>query len=94
MTAPLLTAQQAGELLGVPPTWVLAEARADRIPHCRLGRYVRFDADDLEQWCRARMRGPVANLHRGTRVRGEDPRRPPAVSMSAAGVGDGLEPER
>jgi excisionase family DNA binding protein len=54
----LLTANQAAELLNVPATWILAEARADRIPHVRLGRYVRFDAEELEQWWRERARGP------------------------------------
>ena len=48
--APLLDADEAGELLNVPPSWVLAEARANRIPHHRLGRYVRFKRDELEQW--------------------------------------------
>lgn len=38
----LLDAKEAGALLNVPASWVLAEARADRIPHVRLGRYVRF----------------------------------------------------
>lgn len=55
---PLLDATEAGRLLAVPASWVLAEARANRIPHVRLGRYVRFSAEDLEQWWRARMRGP------------------------------------
>ncbi len=54
----LLTADQAAELLSVPRTWVLAEARADRIPHVRLGRYVRFDADELTVWWQGRRRGP------------------------------------
>jgi excisionase family DNA binding protein len=54
----LLNAKQAGELLNVPASWVLAEARADRIPHVRLGRYVRFEADELREWWRARARGP------------------------------------
>jgi excisionase family DNA binding protein len=58
MVAPLLNAEQAAALLNVPKSWVLAEARADRIPHIRLGRYVRFDADELERWWRARTRGP------------------------------------
>jgi excisionase family DNA binding protein len=58
--APLLNAQQAAELLGVPPTWVLAQARRGAIPHVRLGRYVRFRADDLEQWAQTRARGPRA----------------------------------
>lgn len=44
----LLNADQAAELLNVPPSWVLAEARADRIPHVRLGRYVRFEAQELD----------------------------------------------
>ena len=57
---PLLNAQQAARLLGVPPTWVLAQARRDAIPHVRLGRYVRFDAAALEAWAQARARGPVA----------------------------------
>jgi len=58
MTGQLLTAEQASELLSVPKTWVLAEARADRIPHVRLGRYVRFEADALEEWWAQRRRGP------------------------------------
>jgi excisionase family DNA binding protein len=54
----LLDAKQAATLLNVPASWVLAEARADRIPHVRLGRYVRFDADELTEWWRSRARGP------------------------------------
>jgi excisionase family DNA binding protein len=54
----LLDAEAAAALLGVPASWVLAEARAERIPHVRLGRYVRFDRGELEAWARRRMRGP------------------------------------
>ena len=56
--APLLDAQGAAALLNVPATWVLAEARADRLPHVRLGRYVRFDAAELQAWWLSRRRGP------------------------------------
>ena len=55
---PLLDARGAGALLNVPATWVLAEARANRIPHVRLGRYVRFDAAELQTWWVSRRRGP------------------------------------
>jgi excisionase family DNA binding protein len=48
--APLIDAKEAGRLLGVPHTWLLAQARAGRIPHHRLGHYVRFSADDLKLW--------------------------------------------
>jgi excisionase family DNA binding protein len=59
MTTPaLLDADQAGAMLGVPASWVLAEARAGRIPHVRLGRYVRFSGDELTAWWRARAQGP------------------------------------
>lgn len=47
---PLIDAKAVGELLGVPHTWLLAQARAQRIPHQRLGHYVRFNPDDLKQW--------------------------------------------
>lgn len=57
--APLLTAEQAAELLAVPVSWVYAEARADRIPYVALGaKYKRFDADELVAWWRTRARGP------------------------------------
>ena len=44
------TARAAGRLLGVPHTWLLAQARAGLIPHHRLGHYVRFSAEDLRDW--------------------------------------------
>jgi excisionase family DNA binding protein len=59
--ARLVDAEAAAELLGVPASWLLAQARRDAVPHVRLGRYVRFDPDALEAWWRSRMRGPVAD---------------------------------
>lgn len=56
--AGLIDAQAAAELLGVPKTWVLAQARAQRIPHLRLGRYVRFEPAELRRWWAAQRRGP------------------------------------
>lgn len=60
----LLTAQEAAEFLAVPPTWVLAEARSGRLPHLRLGRYVRFQRRALEEWLLDHAHGP----HVGTGV--------------------------
>jgi len=48
--SPLIDATEAARLLGVPPTWLLAQARARKVPHQRLGRYVRFDPDELVRW--------------------------------------------
>jgi len=64
MTGRLIDAQAAGEILGVPASWMLREARADRIPHVRLGKYVRFEAAALEVWWRERQRGPVVDSGR------------------------------
>jgi excisionase family DNA binding protein len=58
MTARLLDAKAAGELLAVPPTWLLAQARRNAIPHVKLGKYIRFDARDLEAWIESVKRGP------------------------------------
>lgn len=46
----LLTAEQVAGLLQVRTAWVYAQCRAERIPHVRLGRYVRFRRDAIEQW--------------------------------------------
>jgi excisionase family DNA binding protein len=55
--APLLDARQAAAILNVPASWIAAEARAGRIPHVRLGRYVRFNGEELMRWCAGRSVG-------------------------------------
>lgn len=54
----MLDAKGAGDLLNLPPSWVLAEARAGRIPHVKFGRYVRFEPDELRAWWREKRQGP------------------------------------
>ena len=49
----LLLAEDVARLLRVSTAWVYAETRANRLPHLRLGRYVRFRRDALEQWMRS-----------------------------------------
>jgi excisionase family DNA binding protein len=46
----LLDAGEVAERLGVPKSWVLESARSGAIPCVRLGRYVRFDLDDVDEW--------------------------------------------
>jgi excisionase family DNA binding protein len=58
MPEPLLDAEGAARLLCVPKSWVLAQARDHRIPHVRLGKYVRFERSELEAWWCSRRRGP------------------------------------
>jgi excisionase family DNA binding protein len=54
----LMDAAAIAKLLAVPPSWVLAEARANRLPHIRLGRYVRFDGAEVRSWATSRSLGP------------------------------------
>ena len=49
-SAPLLDAEGAAELLNVPPSWVLAEARAGRVPNVQMGKYRRFRRSELIAW--------------------------------------------
>lgn len=46
----VLTAEEVANLLRVTPAWVYAESRRHRIPHIRLGRYVRFRREALLRW--------------------------------------------
>lgn len=45
----LLTAKQVAECLEVKESWVMSEARADRIPKHMVGRYVRFDLGEVRR---------------------------------------------
>jgi excisionase family DNA binding protein len=46
----LLTADEVASFLRVTRGWVYAETRARRIPHVRLGRYVRYRRSAVEAW--------------------------------------------
>jgi excisionase family DNA binding protein len=61
----LIDAKAASRMLGVPHTWLLAQAREGRIPHHRLGHYVRFNPDDLKERLAETRSMPTANgFHR------------------------------
>ncbi len=49
-TDPLLTADEVARVLRVTRAWVYTETRARRIPHVRLGRYVRYRRSAVEAW--------------------------------------------
>lgn len=56
--AVLVDAREAAGQLGVPPSWLLTEARRNRVPHVRIGKYVRFDPAALERWAQGKTHGP------------------------------------
>ncbi len=47
---PLISAAEAGQLLGIHPVTILRWAREGRIPHLRMGRKVKFRVSDLNSW--------------------------------------------
>jgi excisionase family DNA binding protein len=53
----LLTAEEVAERLRVTKCWIYAEVRAGRLPHVRLGRYVRFRARAIDAWIEQIERG-------------------------------------
>jgi predicted DNA-binding transcriptional regulator AlpA len=52
--------------LGVPHTWIEAQARAEAIPHVHLGRYVRYDLAEVRDWVKSLKAGggPAYRRHR------------------------------
>lgn len=43
----LVSAEAIGELFDIDSTWFLSRARENRVPHIRVGKYVRFDPEDV-----------------------------------------------
>ncbi len=65
MSECLLDATEIAERLNVPETWVLAAARSGAMPSVRLGRYVRFDLTDVEEWLKScKRQGRAITLRR------------------------------
>jgi excisionase family DNA binding protein len=50
MSDRLAVAAEVAERCNVPESWVRAATRDGRIPHIRLGRYVRYDLAEVEAW--------------------------------------------
>jgi prophage regulatory protein len=59
----LLTAEEVSGMLGMGTDWIYAQVRANRIPHVRLGRCVRFRAESIEEW--------ICELERGATMNGD-----------------------
>lgn len=75
MSGALLTAEQVGELLGVPTSWVYEQSRQGRIPTVTLGRYRRYRAEAIDAWLKELERnggaGTLASSN-GRRIRPQE----------------------
>jgi predicted DNA-binding transcriptional regulator AlpA len=62
----ILTLAQVAERLQVKPTWVYQQTRRrassnDSFPHIKMGRYLRFDWNDVLAWLERKKRGGSTN---------------------------------
>jgi excisionase family DNA binding protein len=54
LDGPLLTPQQAAQLLNVKTSWIYEAVRTGTMPCLRIGRHIRFTRQMLEEWLRER----------------------------------------
>ncbi|HMD55901.1 MAG TPA: helix-turn-helix domain-containing protein [Solirubrobacteraceae bacterium] len=50
LEGPLLTPDQAAELLAVKTSWVCEAVRTGKLPCLRVGQHIRFTRGMLEEW--------------------------------------------
>lgn len=46
----LLTIEEAAAMLRVKVSWLYERTRTNDVPHLKLGKYLRFDEDELRAW--------------------------------------------
>ncbi|MGH2833125.1 MAG: helix-turn-helix transcriptional regulator [Solirubrobacteraceae bacterium] len=54
----LLFATDVASRVHMTPAWIYAQTRAGRIPHVKLGRYVRYRREAIDAWLAEIERGP------------------------------------
>jgi excisionase family DNA binding protein len=67
MSEPLagwITIDEAAALIRVPKSWLYERTRLNTVPHVKLGKYLRFDREELLTWARqfhrdGRGQGPL-----------------------------------
>jgi excisionase family DNA binding protein len=61
----LLTVKEVAGMLNVPVSWIYERTRKkgqDRLPHVKLGKYLRFDTNEVHRWLQTNAR---SSLQRG-----------------------------
>ena len=48
----LISVEEMAKKLDVPVSWLYARTRTNDIPHLKVGKYVRFDPDQVMHWIR------------------------------------------
>ncbi len=61
VTEKLLGIKEISEATGLPLSWLYTQAAAGRIPHLKLGKYLRFRISEVQAWLEAHRRGSGAD---------------------------------
>lgn len=59
----LIDADIASKVTGIPASWFLEAARQERIPHIKMGKYVRFRMSNVIEALEVRPRHEVRNSY-------------------------------
>lgn len=60
MSQNLVKINEMAKRLGVPTSWLYIRTRTNAIPFVKIGKYVRFDPDEVIQWFRGKTAGQEA----------------------------------
>jgi excisionase family DNA binding protein len=50
----LLTVEELSKVLKVKRSWIYEKVRQGRIPHYKLGKYLRFDLFEIKKWLKGK----------------------------------------
>jgi excisionase family DNA binding protein len=51
----LIGIREMSEKLSVPVSWLYQRTRTDEIPHYKIGKYVRFDVEQVMEWIKTKQ---------------------------------------
>ena len=54
-----LNIEELSQFLGVPKSWIYERTRRGEIPHTKLGKYLRFNTQEIREWLKKYQRGVV-----------------------------------
>lgn len=67
-----LTIDEAAALIRIPKSWLYERTRTNTIPHLKLGKYLRFDRNELVAWTRQFRRDGRGRGRRGSKMGAEN----------------------
>jgi excisionase family DNA binding protein len=59
-TMKMMSPRDIAVALGLPLSWIYAQAERGVLPHYKCGKYLRFDLGEVQEWLRQHKRGGVS----------------------------------